>query len=309
MPERIEFSKLSGSGNDFICIDNRDGRFDAMLASPARVGHFARKLCARGLGLGADGVIFACRAEVPEVADIQATLFEPDGREVELCGNGTACFTHWVSVNGWVPQKEVKILTPSGVVLGRDNEDEYVRVCIPLPQNIQTDLSLEAAGKSVHCDFMVTGTPHVITYVDDIDSADVARLGAALRHHERFKPRGANASFVQVIREGEIAVRTFEFGVEGETLACGTGSAAAAILAAARHNWPKEYTAGKRPVLIHARSGDVLRVYFARQEDGIVSDLCLETVVRFICRGELAAEFAAQALTGNCISTKQASRP
>jgi len=298
MPETIEFSKLSGSGNDFICIDNRDGRFDGLLASAERIGRFSRRVCAHGTGIGADGLIFACRAELPEVADIQSRLFEPDGSEAELCGNGTGCFARWVSANAWVPRKEMKILTPSGIVLGRDNEDGYVRVCIPLPQNVQTGLSIEAGGGVLQCDFMVTGVPHVITYVDDVNTVDVAKLGRALRHHERFRPRGANANFVQVIREGQIAVRTFEFGVEGETLACGTGSAAAAILAATRFNWPKEYTTAKRPVLIRARSGDVLRVYFARQDDGTISDLCLETIVRFIYTGRMGEEFVAEALGG-----------
>jgi diaminopimelate epimerase len=243
-------------------------------------------------------VIFACRAELPQVADIQARLFDPDGGEVELCGNGTACFTYWVSANGWAAKKEVKILTPAGVVLGRNNEDGYVRVCIPLPQGEQKNLSLVAAGAPLECDFVVTGVPHVITYVDDVSSVDVGRLGPALRHHRRFGPRGANANFVQVIREGELAVRTFEFGVEAETLSCGTGSAAAAIMAASRYNWPEEYTTGKKPILIHSRGGDVLRVYFARQDDGIVSDVCLETVVRFVYRGEVPAEFAGRLLEG-----------
>jgi len=296
MPYKIEFWKFSGSGNDFICIDNRDGRFDKLLAGGERIGRLARTLCARGLGIGADGVIFACAAELPEVADIQARQFEPDGCEVELCGNGTACFTRWVSASAWASRKELKILTPSGVVLGRDNDDGYVRVCISLPRDVEMGFPLRAAGRELQCDFMITGVPHVITYVDDIDAADVARLGPALRHHERFKPRGVNANFVQVIREGEIAVRTFEFGVEGETLACGTGSAAAAIAAAVRHKWPKDYTSAKRPVLIRARSGDILKVYFARQDDGIISDLCLETIVRFIYHGILSADFAAEAM-------------
>ena len=144
--------------------------------------------------------------------------------------------------------------------------------------------------------------------MDDINSVDVARLGPALRHHERFKPRGANANFVQVIREGVLAVRTFEFGVEGETLACGTGSAAAAISAAMRYNWPRKYATAELPVLIHSRSGRVLRVYFARQDDGIISDLCLETPVSFVYNGELSAEFAAQALDAEGVSGKQAAR-
>ena len=298
MSDPIHFAKLSGSGNDFVCIDNRDGRHDALLGSAERAARFAQVVCRRRLGVGADGVVFATPCASPEQADLGARHFEPDGSEAELCGNGTACFTRWVLHNGWMSKEELKILTPGGVVLGRNSEGRYVRVCISLPRDMRMGLALEAGGTTLNCDFVITGVPHVVTYVDDVNAVDVASLGRAVRHHEKFKPRGANANFVQVIREGELAMRTFEFGVEGETLACGTGSAAAAILAAARFGWHAEYTTAKRPVLVRARSGDVLRVYVARQEDGVVSDLCLETVVRFIYGGTLNAEFAGQAMGG-----------
>ena len=120
------------------------------------------------------------------------------------------------------------------------------------------------------------------------------RLGPLLRHHPMFAPAGVNANFVQVLGEGELALRTFETGVEGETLACGTGSAAAAIMAARRFGWDPAYRTGQKPVLIHARSGDVLRVYFEVIGDA-VRDLCLETVVRFLYRGVLHADLAAAA--------------
>jgi diaminopimelate epimerase len=325
MTQTIKFAKLSGSGNDFVCIDNRGGRFAEMLADTDRVGHFARALCCRGTGVGADGVIFACRPEIDQVADIEARFFESDGSECELCGNGTACFTRWVTARGWVPHREdptateppghladkvragqagVKILTPAGIVLGEDLADAgggaaaadgtYVRVCIPLPQNMATDIRLEGTGLT--CDYVETGIPHAVVYVDDIDAVDVGRLGPAVRHHRRFQPGGANADFVQVIAPGEIALRTYEFGVEGETLACGTGSAAAAILTAIRFDWPEPYTTGAECVRVRSRSGDVLRVYFARQDDGIVSDVCLETVVRFVFSGSLHGELASYAL-------------
>ena len=97
MIDAIEFVKLSGSGNDFICLDNRDGRFDEILEAPDRVGHLARSLCSRGMGIGADGVIFACEPEIEGVSDIAARFFEADGSEAELCGNGTGCFLHWAT--------------------------------------------------------------------------------------------------------------------------------------------------------------------------------------------------------------------
>ena len=297
MPDVIEFAKLSGSGNDFVCIDGRDGRFDELIDSPERIGHFARTLCRRGLGVGADGVIFACDHDIGELADVSARFFEADGSEVELCGNGVGCFMHWVFANGWSPEAEVRVLTPAGVVRGQDSDGRYVRACIPQPEQRQEGLMIDVCGRTFECDTVVVGVPHLVTCVDDLADLDVEHWGGALRRHARFAPRGVNANFVQVIGEGEIAVRTFEFGVEGETLACGTGSAAAAILTARRLGWARPFTSGDQPVLVHARSGDVLRVYFELGPDGEAVDPCLETIVRFGYRGVLHPDLAERALT------------
>ena len=297
MTDSIEFVKLSGSGNDFICIDSRDGRYDEILAAPGRVGHFARSLCSRGMGVGADGVVFACQPDIEGVADVAARFFEADGSEAELCGNGTACFIHWVIRAGWVDGPEAKILTSAGVVRGANSDGPYVRVCIPDPEDLQFDLELEVLDAPWECDFAVVGVPHLVTYVDDVSELEVAHWGPALRHHERFQPRGVNVNFVHVIGEGELALRTWEFGVEGETLACGTGSAAAAILAARRFGWPAPELAGGHPILIQAHSRDVLRIYFNLHDDGTAGDVCLETVVRFLCRGKVHPDLTAAALS------------
>jgi diaminopimelate epimerase len=295
MNRPIEFAKLSGSGNDFICLDGRDGRFDELLADPDRAGRFAQALCHRAMGVGADGVVIATVCEIEGVADLAARHFEPDGGEANLCGNGTACFVRWADDDGWTRTQELRVLTAAGVVRGRRSDGQYVRVCIPLPEDMRTGLSVPAGGTVWTCDYVVTGVPHVLVYVDDVAAVDVAHLGPLLRHHPMFAPAGVNANFVQVLREGELALRTFETGVEGETLACGTGSAAAAIMAARRFGWNRAYLAGEKPVLIRARSGDVLRVY-VEIDDDTVHDLCLETVVRFLYRGTLHADLAASAL-------------
>ncbi|KPK80905.1 MAG: hypothetical protein AMJ81_11155 [Phycisphaerae bacterium SM23_33] len=295
MTEPIQFVKLSGSGNDFICIDNRTGGFDRLLPEGG-AGRFAAVLCRRGLGIGADGLIFAVQPEIEGVSDIAARFFEPDGSEARLCGNGTACFLYWVTCNGWVPDGEVRILTPAGVVRGRNGKGQYVRVCIPDPQEMKTDLEVTVAGRALKCDFVVTGVPHVITYVDDVDRVDVGHLGPALRHHPRFQPAGANANFVQVLGEGHIALRTFEFGVEAETLACGTGSAAAAILTALRFKWPEKYTSGQEVVRIRTRGGHTLQVEFTVNEHGGIVDVCLHTVVHQVYSGAVSEDLAARAL-------------
>ena len=299
MIQTVQFVKLSGSGNDFICIDNRDGRYDDLISSKQRVEQFSRVCCHRGLGVGADGVIFACNNEVEGFADVSARHFEPDGSEAELCGNGVACFTRWAIDNGWVVNHEVKILTTAGVVRGKILDDGFVRACIPLPEDFQTDLELEVKGRRWNCDFVVTGVPHLVTYVENLDRMDLPHWGPGFRYHPRFAPRGVNANFVQVLGEGSIALRTWEFGVEGETLACGTGSAAAAILTTRRFGWPKKYLRGDVPVLVKARSGETLRIYFAQQDDGAVTDLCLETRVHFLFAGSLNTDLAKEALEGS----------
>lgn len=296
MPQPIAFAKLSGSGNDHICIDNRGGRFDELLASAERVGHFVRTLCPRGLGVGADGVIFACQPTNRAEADIAARHFDPDGTEPELCGNGSACFVRWVIENRWVTGKEVRIQTPSGVARGREDVARYIHVCIPEPHDLRKDVQVTTSGKRWTLDYAVTGTPHVVAYVDDVDKVDVARWGPAIRHHKRFAPRGVNVNFTQLLGVGELAVRAFEYGVEGETLACGTGCSTAALMSALRFGWPRDFLREGEPIRIHVRSGDVLKVYLLVEPDGTIVKVCLESVVRFLYTGRLHPELEAAAL-------------
>ncbi len=297
MNNEVRFSKWSGSGNDFLCMDNRDGRFDEILVSQERLRHFTRTLCRRGLGVGADGIVFAVEPEIEGVADIAAKFLEMDGTESTLCGNGTACFVRWAVGHEIVADGEVSVLTGAGVVLGKNLDAGYTRVCIPLPEERQTDLKVQVDGDLVDCDYILTGVEHLVVYVDDIEAAPVARLGPLLRHHDCFtQPRGVNVNFVQVLGEGELAIRTYEYGVEAETLACGTGSASAAILAARRFEWPAEYTSNESPVKLRTRSGDVLRVYVGIDENDRVTDLCLETLVRCSYSATLCPDLANLAL-------------
>ena len=282
MDKEVIFSKLSGSGNDFLCMDNRDGRFDEILVSRERLAHFTRTLCRRGLGGGGDGIVFAV---------------EPEGTVSTLCGNGTACFVRWAAAQGIVGDGEVRVLTAAGVVLGLNLDDGYTRVCIPLPEDRRMDLTVQADGDLVSCDYIVAGCEHLVVYVDDVETAPVGRLGPLLRYHEYFdQPRGVNVNFVQVLAEGELAIRTYEYGVEAETLACGTGSASAAILAAKRFGWGSEYTSNDRAIRLHTRGGDVLRVYVGVDESDNVTDLCLETLVRCSYSGTLCPDLAKLAL-------------
>lgn len=302
----ISFWKLSGSGNDFVCIDNTDGRFDALLADADHAAGFARAVCRRGHGVGADGVIFASVPEIEGVADVGATFLEADGSTCELCGNGTACFVDFVISSGVVDgSSEIKILTPAGVVTGKHVDAPYVRVCIPSPEDTRFNLTLDVRGRTFLCDATVVGVPHLVAYVDDLDRLDVERYGRALRHHPRFQPRGTNVNFVQILDHARIAVRTFEFGVEGETFACGTGSSAAAILTTLREAWNGPLRNADKPVEVRSRAGRILRVYFVEEPDGHISDVCLETPVQRIYAGTFSEEFLTHALP----SARPADRP
>jgi len=288
------FTKLTAAGNDFICIDNTDGRFDGFLESEA-LQPWVRAICRRGLGVGGDGIIFGGPLGDGAGVDICARFMEPDGSEAELCGNGTACFTWWSVDKGLVSGPEVHILTAAGAATGTvaESGNGRVRVCVPDPRDLQMNIALTVKGESWVADYIVAGTPHVVANVDDINTLDLPHWGPGFRHHPRFGLRGANANFVQVLDIGEIAVRTYEFGVEAETLACGTGSSAAAILTCIRNQWPECYRNGEKPVRVHVRSGAVLRVWFTCHDNHKVTDVCLETRVQVVYEGTLRAEFPA----------------
>lgn len=290
----IHFHKLHSAGNDFVCIDNLDGRFNELI-SDGRMDQFVRSICRRGLGVGADGLILACERGNGVGVDIIARFLEPDGSEAKLCGNGTACFTYWCVSQGLIDGPEVTILTGAGTATGRILKDQplgSVRVCVPNPRHLMWGIELMAGGRSWTVDYADTGVPHAVIFPDEpIDSVDVDEYGPAIRHHPQFAPEGVNANFVDVLSEGHIAVRTFEFGVEAETLACGTGSAASAIIAALKNRWPKEYLTGEKPVNVRVRGGGVLKVWFELNADGNVTDVCLETRVVPVFDARLSSEF------------------
>lgn len=299
LPETIQFTKLNAGGNDFICIDNTTGIYSELLESP-HLSTFVQALCQRGLAVGADGVIFACERGDGQGIDIVARFMEPDGSEARLCGNGTACFAYWCLDLGLVPGPEIRILTAAGTAQAKPDpgQSHRITVCVPNPRNLElcVDISIQRELKRVH--LLDTGVPHAVVFVDDLEGVDVLREGGAIRWHERFQPAGVNVNFTQVRGEGQIAVRTFEFGVENETLACGTGSTAAAILSAMLMEWPQKYLNGEEPVSVQVRGGETLRIWFHCSPDRVFTDTCLETGARPVYEGTLRGEFVARLLHG-----------
>jgi diaminopimelate epimerase len=231
---KIPFTKMHGAGNDFIMIDDRD------LIFPLDDAQFIREITARNTGVGSDGVILL---QPSETADIRMRFFNPDGHEVDMCGNGARCVSRLAFALGAAPAGMI-IETRAGPVHAEVLSDG---VCLELTPPVDMELDLDL-GPDMKSDFINTGVPHAVVWVDDVHAVDLLTLGKAIRYHQRFAPEGTNADFVQVEPDGTLTVRTYERGVEGETLACGTGAAAAAVVGAQRGRIAL-------PVAVHCASG------------------------------------------------------
>ncbi len=243
----VEFTKMNGAGNDFVLIDNR--RRDVRLNTEQVI-----RICDRHAGIGADGVI----ALVPcasGAADWAWDFYNSDGSAAEMCGNGARCFARFAQrqTGG---KSDMTIETKAGVISAAV-QGEYVTVSLTKPKELRLGQPMTLSiGKSiVHS--INTGVPHAVLFVDDAEKAPVQSLGSEIRFHAAFAPRGTNVNFVQLRGPNAIAVRTYERGVEGETLACGTGVSASALIAAELHHWSS-------PVQVDVRSGGALQVSFAK---------------------------------------------
>jgi diaminopimelate epimerase len=246
---QLSFTKMNGAGNDFIMLDNRDGR---LALDSARIA----RLCDRHRGIGADGVLVVESAL--EGADFRMRYYNADGGEAEMCGNGARCFARFARRLG-ADKAEISFETLAGIIRASFPDNE-VCVAISDPHSFRPPVTLEINGRPVEVHFINTGVPHAVVFTDDVEAVDVLKDGAALRYHAEFAPKGANANFVQVLaQEDAIAIRTYERGVEGETLACGTGVCAAALLHHLRTGAPS-------PIRVRVRGGDTLWVAFEGSE-------------------------------------------
>lgn len=239
----IPFVKYTGAGNDFILIDHRVVLFP--VDRPALI----EWLCHRQLGVGGDGlVLIGPGARAPHLMRI----FNADGSEAEMCGNGLRCVVHYLHEVGWgtAPYRiEVNGHCYEATLCG-----EQITHSLPSPTRFKWSFPLDGVAEGI--DWIDTGVPHAVLFVDDLEGVDVAGVGRTIRYHPHFSPRGTNVNFVAVSGEGAIRVRTYERGVEAETLACGTGATAAALAASRRFGW------SSGPVEVEVRSGERLVVHF-----------------------------------------------
>lgn len=270
--EELPFVKMSGSGNDFILIDNRSRSLDE-----SNVAGFIAAVCRRRLSVGADGVILVERSEA---ADFRWRFFNADGSSAEMCGNGARCAARFACLAG-ICGPQVRFETDAGLVEARV-EGVRVKVKMTDPQNLELDIPIRLASGSLIGSSINTGVPHVVVLGAGIEDIDVAGLGREIRFHPQFAPTGTNASFICPELPGAIAIRTYERGVEEETLACGTGAVAGALVAACKLGLPS-------PVRVRTRGGESLTVYF-EGSGGRFRNVYQEGDARLIYKGVLHLE-------------------
>jgi diaminopimelate epimerase len=242
---KIPFMKMSGSGNDFILIDHREP-----FLKKDRLRDFIQKTCRRRISVGADGLILIERSLR---ADFKWRYFNADGGEAEMCGNGGRCAARFAYLKG-IAGPSLKFETSVGILSAEVNGMK-VKVELPKPFGFKIDEVVSIEEKEVIFSSLNTGVPHAVLFVEDLEGLDVIRMGRALRYHSHFTPGGTNANFVRWEKGSQLSIRTYERGVEDETLACGTGVVASALVAAFKG-------LVKPPVSIHTRGGEVLTVYF-----------------------------------------------
>ncbi len=272
--EGLSFTKMTASGNDFILINN----FEAQL--PKEAGSFlARKLCRRSLSVGADGLILIEKPRSRN-ACFAWRFFNADGSEAEMCGNGGRCAARFAVAEGLCPE-ELIFETLAGPIKAKV-KGKTVEIQLTPIRDLRLDFELPLRQGPVKASFVNTGVPHVVILLspEELQTLPVKELGAEIRHHEAFKPAGTNVNFVAPLAPHRIAVRTYERGVEDETLACGTGATAAAIVSAQKGLI-------KPPVEVETRGGEILKVSFNPLAP---SEVFLEGEARFVYRATLSRE-------------------
>ncbi len=268
----IAFSKMSGTGNDFIIIDNRD-----RLVDDDGLTEFVRNVCRRKMSVGADGLILI---ESSDKADFRWRFFNSDGSLAEMCGNGARCAARFAYLNR-IAGQNLSFETEAGIIHGQV-KGGGAKVKIPDPVDLRLDFSIELEEGPLTVSSVNTGVPHVVLMKDSVEAVDVFGLGREIRYHEAFAPAGTNVNFICPQKSGQLAIRTYERGVEDETLACGTGSIASALVASCKMNWAS-------PIHLVTRSGESLTIHF-RQSNLVFTDVYLEGAARLIYTAELGED-------------------
>ena len=270
--EAVEFWKMSGSGNDFILIDNRDEA-----VTDDRMGYLVQRICRRRESVGADGLIFVVNSDT---SDFGWRFFNADGSEVDMCGNGSRCVARFASLTG-IAGTSMTFDTMAGRI-SAEVSGRVVKVLMPGPSDFKRDIDLPYKEGWISADFINTGVPHVAVQVEDLREHPVFENGREIRYHSMFAPEGTNGNFYRVLEPGLMEVRTYERGVEDETLACGTGSIACVLAANIRG-------LASSPVRVKTRGGEELKIHFNRQGD-VFEEVWLEGGTSIVYQARLHKE-------------------
>ena len=257
----LHFYKMTGAGNDFVMVDNRDLSLSSLLTREQIAA-----LCDRRFGIGGDGLIAVEPAQGE--GDVRMRYYNSDGGEAEMCGNGARCFTAFVHFLTGGELSSIRFETMAGIVHGHMNPDGMVTVQLTTPKGMKLNAlpATDTVPAPVH--FINTGVPHAVAYLDSVDEIDIVKMGAFLRYHEAFAPAGTNANFACVLAPQHLKLRTYERGVEDETLACGTGMTATALLHAV-------LTGAPSPISLDVAGGVTLSVAFERVGESEFRDVTL----------------------------------
>lgn len=264
----LNFTKMNGAGNDFVMLDNRDL---SLSLSKTEI----EQLCDRHRGIGADGLL--CVEPATDGGDFKMRYYNADGGEAEMCGNGARCFGRFVNRLHDDKLQQIKFETMAGMI-SAEFEGDQVRINMSAPHSLKLAQNLPVAGTDLTVHSVNTGVPHAVVFVDDLENVPVLEWGAGLRYHDAFKPKGTNANFAKVTAPGSIAIRTYERGVEGETLACGTGMVACALI----HH---ELTGAPSPVSVLVKGGDTLKVGFEEPKKSGYTNVTLFGPADFVFQG------------------------
>jgi len=270
----LNFFKMNGAGNDFIVVDNRDLALTAALDADTIAA-----LCDRHRGIGADGLLAVEPAQ--KGADFRFRYYNADGGEAEMCGNGARCFGRFTAHLGEIVLKKVTFETIVGTLAAEMIGDD-VRIAMSDPTDFG-NIKSTVPGLEATLHFVNTGVPHVVVFLpsaEALDEFDVFTHGAAIRHHSAFSPAGTNANFAAVIAPDHISIRTYERGVEDETLACGTGMVAAALI----HHL---LTGAPTPIKVDVEGGDTLEIGFEKTGEQAFKNVTLTGPADFVFEGEI----------------------
>lgn len=270
---KAHFLKMQAAGNDFILIDE----IRSMVVPDSERKEFVVRMCERHFGVGSDGVIFVRSSGK---CDVRFMFYNPDGSEAEMCGNGLRCFVKYVYERGIARKSRIRVETRAGVIeaepvlkgsivkevrldMGRPSVRRRDIPVAGSPDERFVDQTVQVNGSAYRITAVGMGNPHAVIFSDDVGKIDVPKEGRWIREHTSLFPNGMNVHFVQKVADDEFRIRTYERGVEDETLACGTGICASAVAV-----FLQGMVDGKEPILFHARGGN-LRIELIIEEDEV----------------------------------------